>query len=205
MDARRAEILLDQRVLIPAPVVVERLQHARADFGLEVGRLRHGLEVAADFVERLLGIGRRELGENLLRSLHAVHRVIGLAASQPSQHLLFSCARTIPPAVLQSGSIGNALPVTGMLPLAAPVDETASNRGRFRLMHAHAHAHDHAAHSSERRLFWALTLTFLYMLVQVAGGLLSGSLALLADSGHMLADAGALAFAWMWARLAHRQ
>ena len=71
-------------------------------------------------------------------------------------------------------------------------------------MHAHAHAHDHAAHSSERRLFWALTLTFLYMLVQVAGGLLSGSLALLADSGHMLADAGALALAWIAARLAHK-
>ena len=71
-------------------------------------------------------------------------------------------------------------------------------------MHAHAHAHGHAAHSSERRLFWALALTVFYMLVQVAGGLLSGSLALLADSGHMLADAGALALAWVAARLAHK-
>jgi cobalt-zinc-cadmium efflux system protein len=68
----------------------------------------------------------------------------------------------------------------------------------------HAHAHDHAAHSSERRLFWALALTVFYMLVQVAGGLLSGSLALLADSGHMLADAGALTLAWIAARLAHK-
>ena len=71
-------------------------------------------------------------------------------------------------------------------------------------MHAHAHGHDHASHSSERRLFWALALTVVYMLVQVAGGLLSGSLALLADSGHMLADAGALALAWVAARLAHK-
>jgi cobalt-zinc-cadmium efflux system protein len=71
-------------------------------------------------------------------------------------------------------------------------------------MHAHAHGHDHAAHSTERRLFWALALTVVYMLVQVAGGLLSGSLALLADSGHMLADAGALALAWIAARLAHK-
>ena len=53
-------------------------------------------------------------------------------------------------------------------------------------------------------MFWALALTVVYMLVQVAGGLLSGSLALLADSGHMLADAGALALAWIAARLAHK-
>jgi cobalt-zinc-cadmium efflux system protein len=76
-------------------------------------------------------------------------------------------------------------------------------------MHAHAHGHDHdghdhAPHSSERRLFWALALTVFYMLVQTAGGLLSGSLALLADSGHMLADAGALALAWIATRLAHK-
>jgi cobalt-zinc-cadmium efflux system protein len=74
------------------------------------------------------------------------------------------------------------------------------------LMHAHAHGpgHDHAPHSSERRLFWALVLTVVYMLVQTAGGLLSGSLALLADSGHMLADAGALALAWFATRLARK-
>lgn len=71
-------------------------------------------------------------------------------------------------------------------------------------VHAHGHGHDHAPHSNERRLFWALALTVVYMLVQVAGGLLSGSLALLADSGHMLADAGALALAWVAARLAHK-
>jgi cobalt-zinc-cadmium efflux system protein len=72
------------------------------------------------------------------------------------------------------------------------------------VMHEHAHPHDHGAHASERRLFWTLVLTIVYMVVQVAGGLLSGSLALLADSGHMLADAGALALAWVAARLAHR-
>ena len=53
-------------------------------------------------------------------------------------------------------------------------------------------------------MFWTLALTVFYMLVQAAGGLLSGSLALLADSGHMLADAGALALAWLAARLAHK-
>ena len=34
------------------------------------------------------------------------------------------------------------------------------------------------------------------MLAEAAGGLLSGSLALLADAGHMLADAASLALAW---------
>ena len=53
-------------------------------------------------------------------------------------------------------------------------------------------------------MFWALVLTVVYMLVQAGGGLLSGSLALLADSGHMLADAGALALAWIAARVARK-
>ena len=70
--------------------------------------------------------------------------------------------------------------------------------------HAHGHRHVHAPHSSERRLVWTLALTVVYMMIQAAGGFLSGSLALLADSGHMLADAGALALAWIAARLAHR-
>jgi len=38
----------------------------------------------------------------------------------------------------------------------------------------------------------ALGLTFVYMLAEVAGGLLSNSLALLADAGHMLTDVAAL-------------
>lgn len=42
------------------------------------------------------------------------------------------------------------------------------------------------------------------MAVEVAGGLLAGSLALLADAGHMLTDTAALAFAWLAFRLARR-
>lgn len=41
-----------------------------------------------------------------------------------------------------------------------------------------------------------------FMLVEVAGGLISGSLALLADAGHMLTDFGALALAWFAFRIA---
>ncbi len=46
----------------------------------------------------------------------------------------------------------------------------------------------------------ALALTLSYMAAEVAGGVASGSLALLADAGHMLSDAGALGLALfaMW-------
>ncbi|MFL6230330.1 MAG: cation diffusion facilitator family transporter [Pyrinomonadaceae bacterium] len=62
---------------------------------------------------------------------------------------------------------------------------------------AHApdrHEHMRAARS-QRRLLWVLALTALYMLAEAAGGWASGSLALLADAGHMLTDVAALALA----------
>jgi cobalt-zinc-cadmium efflux system protein len=46
---------------------------------------------------------------------------------------------------------------------------------------------------SARALLWALGLTGLIALAEVAGGLISHSLALLADAWHMVTDAGALA------------
>jgi len=65
-------------------------------------------------------------------------------------------------------------------------------------------AEHHHEHSSERRLLWALLLVGGFMLVEVVGGLLSGSLALLADAGHMLTDAASLALAWGASRAARR-
>jgi cobalt-zinc-cadmium efflux system protein len=66
-----------------------------------------------------------------------------------------------------------------------------------------AHDHGHRHHiSNERRVFWALIITAAFMLVEVAGGLISGSLALLADAGHMLTDAIALLFSWIAFRMA---
>ena len=54
----------------------------------------------------------------------------------------------------------------------------------------------HSHHSSNmRRVIIALVLTGTFMIVEVIGGLLSGSLALLADAGHMLTDTMALALA----------
>lgn len=50
----------------------------------------------------------------------------------------------------------------------------------------------------------AACLTGGFMLVEVAGGLISGSLALLADAAHMLTDTGALLLAWLGYRLGER-
>jgi len=55
-----------------------------------------------------------------------------------------------------------------------------------------SHAH---INSNMRRVTIALVLTGLFMIVEVVGGILSGSLALLADAGHMLTDTMALALA----------
>lgn len=60
--------------------------------------------------------------------------------------------------------------------------------------------HDHgpgvgAGETSKRRLAWMLGLVTLYMIAEVIGGVYTNSLALLADAGHMLSDAGALGLA----------
>ena len=57
---------------------------------------------------------------------------------------------------------------------------------------------------SRRRLTLALAITTVVMVVELVGGWLSGSLALLADAGHMLADAAALAVALFAAWIAQR-
>lgn len=59
-------------------------------------------------------------------------------------------------------------------------------------MHMHAHDDDGGRDGNRRRLLLTLVLTTVYMVAEVVGGLLSGSLALLADAGHMLSDAAAL-------------
>ncbi|MEC8856956.1 MAG: cation diffusion facilitator family transporter [Chloroflexota bacterium] len=56
------------------------------------------------------------------------------------------------------------------------------------------HAHDHRS-ASRRSLSFALALIMIYMVVEVVGGLISGSLALLADAGHMLTDGAAIGLA----------
>ncbi len=70
--------------------------------------------------------------------------------------------------------------------------------------HAHPHAHAHGTPDSRGRVALAAVLTLAFMAVEVVGGLISGSLALLADAAHMLTDAGALTLAWVGYKLADR-
>src|SRR5438034_11211485 len=57
---------------------------------------------------------------------------------------------------------------------------------------------------SRRRMTVALEIAAAIMVVELVGGWLAGSLALLADAGHMLADVGALALSLVVASLAQR-
>ncbi|NIA69111.1 cation diffusion facilitator family transporter [Pelagibius litoralis] len=77
----------------------------------------------------------------------------------------------------------------------------------------HHHGQDHGPHghgphgqgaNNEKRVLWAFVLTAGFMGVEVVGGLISGSLALLADAAHMLTDAAALGLAWFAFRVARR-
>ena len=69
----------------------------------------------------------------------------------------------------------------------------------------HDHSHDHGTSNvNERRLFWAGLLTAGTMLAEAIGGIYAGSLALLADAGHMLTDAAALGLAWLAVRVVAR-
>lgn len=89
--------------------------------------------------------------------------------------------------------------------------------------HRHAHGHDHAHHhdhgdhghdghdhgieadaGNRGRVLAAAILTCGFMLAEAAGGFLTGSLALLADAGHMLTDSVALALAYVAYRMSEQ-
>ncbi|PVA09907.1 cation transporter [Pelagivirga sediminicola] len=71
-------------------------------------------------------------------------------------------------------------------------------------------AHDHSGHDhshipkNETKIAIAAALTGAFMLAEVIGGVISGSLALIADAGHMLTDFASLMLAWLGFRLARR-
>lgn len=71
-------------------------------------------------------------------------------------------------------------------------------------MHSHAHASGlEARRSDSRRRMWiALAINAALLAVEVVGGILTGSLAVLADAGHLLSDAGSIVFALLASRLA---
>lgn len=64
--------------------------------------------------------------------------------------------------------------------------------------------HDHGHEGNEHKVLWAIVLTGGFMVVEVVGGIVSGSLALLSDAGHMLTDLVSLGLAWFAFRLGRR-
>src|SRR4051812_3731023 len=67
-----------------------------------------------------------------------------------------------------------------------------------------AHDHAHAAEGNEKRLYAALALTALFMVVEIVGGIVTNSLALLSDAAHMLTDVTALAISLAALRVGKR-
>ena len=77
-------------------------------------------------------------------------------------------------------------------PAAGRQGHAGHGHGHEHAGHAHAgHGHAHH-HRGERGLRWVLALTSTFMVAEFVGGLLSNSLALLADAAHMLTDVGAI-------------
>lgn len=68
-----------------------------------------------------------------------------------------------------------------------------------------SHGHQHGAGSNTRQLVIALSLTATFLAVEVAGGLIFNSLALLSDAAHMLTDAAALAIALAAIKIGQKQ
>lgn len=75
----------------------------------------------------------------------------------------------------------------------------------------HGHSHGFGAHAlearredSRRRLIVALAINMVMLVAEAVGGVLTGSLAVLADAGHLLSDVGSIVLALIAARLAAR-
>lgn len=68
--------------------------------------------------------------------------------------------------------------------------------------HHGPHSHLHSHNTDTKRVAWAASLTLVFLIVEVVGAVISGSLALLADAAHMVTDVGALGLAWVAMRVA---
>lgn len=75
----------------------------------------------------------------------------------------------------------------------------------------HGHSHGFGAHAlearredSRRRLVVALGINVVMLVAEAVGGIITGSLAVLADAGHLLSDVGSIVLALIAARLAAR-
>ncbi|HVY97800.1 MAG TPA: cation diffusion facilitator family transporter [Solirubrobacterales bacterium] len=68
--------------------------------------------------------------------------------------------------------------------------------------HSHSHSLDARREDSRRRMWIALAINAGLLVAEAVGGVLTGSLAVLADAGHVLSDVGSIVLALIAARLA---
>jgi cobalt-zinc-cadmium efflux system protein len=66
------------------------------------------------------------------------------------------------------------------------------------------HDHSHGEASDQKRIGYAFVIICGFIFIEVAGGLFSGSLALIADAGHMVSDSIALATSWIAIEISKR-
>lgn len=71
--------------------------------------------------------------------------------------------------------------------------------------HGHGHGHSHSHTSNKKALLSSFILITVFMVVEVIGGFLTNSLALLSDAGHMLSDAAALGLSFFAIKLGEKQ
>lgn len=71
--------------------------------------------------------------------------------------------------------------------------------------HGHQHGHGHSHTNNKKALFSAFIIITVFMVVEVIGGFLTNSLALLSDAGHMLSDAASLGLSFFAIKLGEKQ
>ncbi|MGG1676450.1 cation diffusion facilitator family transporter [Neobacillus sp. NRS-1170] len=71
--------------------------------------------------------------------------------------------------------------------------------------HHHGHSHGHSHTSNKKALLSSFLLIAAFMIVEVIGGIVTNSLALLSDAGHMLSDAAALGLSFFAIKLGEKQ
>ena len=70
--------------------------------------------------------------------------------------------------------------------------------------HHHGHAHSHGHSHGDGKIGFAVVLNVVLTIAQLAGGIMAGSLALIADALHNFSDAGALLLALIARKIARR-
>ncbi|WP_066366103.1 cation diffusion facilitator family transporter [Neobacillus fumarioli] len=71
--------------------------------------------------------------------------------------------------------------------------------------HSHSHSHGHSHTNNKKALFSSFLLISVLMVVEVIGGIVTNSLTLLSDAGHMLSDAGSLGLSFFAIKLGEKK